>query len=133
MKPASGGCPFRDQGTEGAPAFDCTQKSERRTKPLRPPVRPLHRLEIGAQHTPRHLDSCPIMVVIDGPVRKAGHAGATAIDLGHIIKKEDGQLALHQGSGRSAYPDPKGGGWLVGWGPYKEILRTTKFSGLGKS
>jgi hypothetical protein len=35
------------------------------------------------------------MVVIDGPVRKAGHAGATAIDLGHIIKKEDGQLALH--------------------------------------
>ena len=38
-----------------------------------------------------------------------------------------------QGAGRSAYPDPKGGGWLVGWGPYKEILRTMKFSGLGKS
>jgi hypothetical protein len=67
-----------------------TKKGDKRTKPLRPPVRPLHRLVIGAQHTLKHLDSCPIMVVIDGPVRKAGHAGAPAIG----TYCERGQLAI---------------------------------------
>ena len=71
-----------------------TKNRERRTKPLKPPVRPLHRLIIGAQHTIKHLDSCPIMVVIDGPVRKAGHAGATAIDLGHITRGASWPSAL---------------------------------------
>jgi hypothetical protein len=56
--------------------------------PLRPPMRPLRLLETGTPHTIRHLKSCPIIAVVGGSVRKAGRAGATAIDLGHIIKKE---------------------------------------------
>jgi hypothetical protein len=52
-----------------------TKKGDRRTKPLRPPVRPLHRLETGTPHTTRHLKSCPIMVVIIGSAAKAGRAG----------------------------------------------------------
>jgi hypothetical protein len=72
-----------------------TKKGDKRTKPQWPPARPPRSLKTGTPHTIKFLDSCPIMVVIDGPVRKAGHTGATAIDLGHIIKKEDGQLALH--------------------------------------
>jgi hypothetical protein len=57
-------------------------------------VRRLHRLGIYTQHTIRHLGSCPNIAVVGGSVHKAGRAGATAIDLGHILKKEDGQLAL---------------------------------------
>jgi len=53
-------------------------------------MRPLCRLKTGTPHTVRHLDFCPIMVVIDGPVRKAGHAGATAIG----TYCERGQLAI---------------------------------------
>jgi len=59
--------------------------------PLSPPVRPLHRLGIYTQHTIRHLGSCPIIAVVDGSAPKAGRAGTTAIDLGHI---EGGKLAL---------------------------------------
>jgi hypothetical protein len=62
------------------------KKGDKRTKPLRPPMRALRRLKTRTPHTIRHLDSCPIMVVIDGPVRKAGRAGATAIGLGHIVR-----------------------------------------------
>jgi hypothetical protein len=62
--------------------------------PLSPPVRPLHRLGIYTQHTMRHLGSCPIIVVVDGSVRKAGRAGATAIDLGHIVRGPAGHPQL---------------------------------------
>ena len=51
------------------------KKGDKRTKPLRPPVRALHRLETGTLHTIRHLKSCPIMVVISGSAAKAGRAG----------------------------------------------------------
>jgi hypothetical protein len=54
--------------------------------PLRPPMRPLRLLEIGTPHTIRHLKACPIIAVVDGSARKAGRAGATAIDLGHIVR-----------------------------------------------
>ena len=37
----------------------CSPNCERRTKPLRPPMRPLHRLEIGTQHTIKHLENHP--------------------------------------------------------------------------
>ena len=36
-----------------------TKKGDKRTKPLRPPVRPLHRLIIGAQHTIKYLETHP--------------------------------------------------------------------------
>jgi hypothetical protein len=49
-----------------------TKKGDRRTKPLRPPVLPLHRLETGTLHTVRHLKSCPIIAVISGCAAKAG-------------------------------------------------------------
>jgi hypothetical protein len=52
-----------------------TQKGERRTKPLRPPVLPLHRLIISAHHTMSHLKSCPIIAVVGGPCAKAGRQG----------------------------------------------------------
>jgi hypothetical protein len=61
-------------------------------------MRPLHRLETGTPHTISHLDSCSIMVVIDGPVRKAGHAGATALELGHIIVRGRHLALPHFGS-----------------------------------
>jgi hypothetical protein len=52
-----------------------TKKGDKPTKPLKPPLRPLHRLETGTPHTIRHLKSCPIMVVISGSAAKAGRAG----------------------------------------------------------
>jgi hypothetical protein len=36
-----------------------TKKGERRTKPQWPPVRPLHRLAIGAQHTLKYWETHP--------------------------------------------------------------------------
>ena len=36
-----------------------TKKGDKRTKPLRPPVRPLHRLVISAQHTVNYLETHP--------------------------------------------------------------------------
>jgi hypothetical protein len=36
-----------------------TKKGDRRTKPLRPPVQPLRRLIIGAQHTIKYLETHP--------------------------------------------------------------------------
>ncbi len=36
-----------------------TKKGDMRTKPLRPPVRPLRRLIIGAQHTIKYLETHP--------------------------------------------------------------------------
>jgi hypothetical protein len=51
------------------------KRGERRTKPLKPPVRALHRLGIYTQHTIRHLGSCSIIVVVGGPCGKSGRAG----------------------------------------------------------
>ena len=49
-----------------------TKKGDKRTKPLRPPVRPLHRLIISAQHTIKYLESCPIIALVGGLAAKAG-------------------------------------------------------------
>jgi hypothetical protein len=35
-------------------------------------VRPLHRLTIGAQHTVRHLESCPIIALVGGSAPRQG-------------------------------------------------------------
>jgi hypothetical protein len=52
-----------------------TKKGDKRTKPLRPPVRPLHRLETGTLHTIRHLESCPMIALVGGLAAKAGRQG----------------------------------------------------------
>ena len=62
--------------------------------PLSPPMRPLHRLGIYTQHTIRHLGSCPIIAVVGGSAPKAGRAGTTAIDLGHIVRGPAGSPQL---------------------------------------
>jgi hypothetical protein len=61
------------------------KRGERRTKPLKPPVRALHRLGIYTQHTTRHLGSCPnTSLRWPGPVRRrfhqAGHQRAFVVD-----------------------------------------------------
>lgn len=66
----------------------CRATCERRAKPLRPPMRPLCSLDICTQYSVRHLASCPIIAVIGGPAVNPGSAGATAIELGHIMRKE---------------------------------------------
>jgi hypothetical protein len=48
-----------DDGKGGHRPLFITKKGDRRTKPLRPPVRPLHRLIIGAQHTIKYLETHP--------------------------------------------------------------------------
>ena len=63
---ANGGPTGGRQGRrkEGHRPLMLTKKGERRTKPLRPPMRPLCRLETGTPHMIRYLESCPIIAVV---------------------------------------------------------------------
>ena len=60
-----------------------TKKGDRRTKPLRPPVRPLHRLGIYNQHTIKYLENHPNgMAVVGGSApRQEGRAGGNRLQV----------------------------------------------------
>ena len=67
-----------------------TKKGDKRTKPLRPPVRPLRRLVISAQHTMSHLESCPIIAVVGGPCAKAGRQSLRKLASGGCLFRDQG-------------------------------------------